>query len=431
MQENISSILPDIENKIFTVRGLSVMLDSDLANLYRVETKYLNKVVKRNINRFPEWFMFQLTYTEWENLRFQIGTSSNEVENASRSQIATLNEMKHVEQYNLRSQFVTSSEKDNQQENALRFQFGTLESKSSDSLWSQNVTLEEINIEQEKDSRSQIVTLNEKKELKEKILRSQIATLENEEDNTSRFQIGTLNKNENLSEENLRSQIATSSVEYGGRRYLPFAFTEQGVAMLSAVLKSETAVKVSIQIMAAFVALRKLHYQSAGLYQRLELVEKKQIEADNHFNKIFSALEKRDTIPAQGIFFNGQIFDAYKFVADIIKSATTSIILIDNYIDETTLALLSKRNTGIKAIIYSEHLSRNQIIDLQKLNAQYETIEIRKLKHNHDRFLIIDEKEMYHFGASLKDLGKKIFAFSKMDNEVGLMLGRVHAGLDG
>ena len=365
MQENISSILPDIENKIFTVRGLPVMLDSDLANLYRVETKYLNKAVKRNINRFPEWFMFQLTYTEWENLRFQIGTSSNEGENASRSQIATLNEMKHVEQYNLRSQIVTSSENDNQQENALR------------------------------------------------------------------FQIGTLNKNENLSEENLRSQIATSSVEYGGRRYLPFAFTEQGVAMLSAVLKSETAVKVSIQIMAAFVALRKLHYQSAGLYQRLELVEKKQIEADNHFNKIFSALEKRDTIPAQGIFFNGQIFDAYKFVADIIKSATTSIILIDNYIDETTLALLSKRNAETKAIIYSEHLSRNQIIDLQKLNAQYETIEIRKLKHNHDRFLIIDEKEMYHFGASLKDLGKKIFAFSKMDNEVGLMLGRVHAGLDG
>ena len=359
--------------------------------------------------------MFQLTYTEWENLRFQIGTSSNEGENASRSQIATLNEMKHVEQYNLRSQFVTSSEKDNQQENALRFQFGTLESKSSDSLWSQNVTLEEINIEQEKDSRSQIVTLNEKKNIEAENLRSQIATSSYEKENALRFQIGTLNKTKRG--HNLK--------------YLPFAFTEQGVAMLSAVLKSETAVKVSIQIMAAFVALRKLHYQSAGLYQRLELVEKKQIEADNHFNKIFSALEKRDTIPAQGIFFNGQIFDAYKFVADIIKSATTSIILIDNYIDETTLALLSKRNTETKAIIYSEHLSRNQIIDLQKLNAQYETIEIRKLKHNHDRFLIIDEKEMYHFGASLKDLGKKIFAFSKMDNEVGLMLGRVHAGLDG
>jgi hypothetical protein len=339
MQENINSILPEIENKIFTVRGLSVMLDSDLALLYGVETKRINEAVKRNINRFPEWFMFQLTYTEWENLRFQIGTSSNEGENASRSQIATSS---------------------------------------------------------------------------------------NEKDNASRFQIGTLNKNKDLKEDFLRSQIATLENQKGKhRKFLPFAFTEQGVAMLSAVLKSETAVKVSIQIMAAFVSLRKLHYQSAGLYQRIEVVEKKQIEADNHFNKIFSALEKRDTIPAQGIFFNGQIFDAYKFVADIIKSATTSIILIDNYIDETTLALLSKRNTGIKAIIYSEHLSRNQIIDLQKLNAQYETIEIRKLKHNHDRFLIIDEKEMYHFGASLKDLGKKIFAFSKMDNEVGLMLGRV------
>ena len=412
MQENISSIFPEIENKIFTVRGLPVMLDSDLAKLYGVETKRINEAVKRNINRFPEWFMFQLTYTEWENLRFQIGTSSNAGDDASRSQIATLNEMKHVEQDHLRSQFVTSSENDNQQENALRFQIGTLESKSSDSLRSQNVTLEEINIAQEKDSRSQFVTLNEKKNLKEDFLRSQIATSSNEEDKPSRFQIGTLKKTKRGT--NLK--------------YLPYAFTEQGVAMLSAVLKSDTAVKVSIQIMAAFVALRKLHYQSAGLYQRLELVEKKQIEADNHFNTIFSALEKKDKVPSQGVFFNGQIFDAYKFIADIIKSATTSIILIDNYIDETTLALLSKRNTGVKAIIYSDHLSRNQIIDLQKLNAQYDTIEIKKLKHNHDRFLIINQKEMYHFGASLKDLGKKIFGFSKMDNEVGLMMDRLDIG---
>jgi hypothetical protein len=426
MQENINSILPEIENKIFTVRGLSVMLDSDLANLYQVETKKLNQAVKRNINRFPEWFMFQMTFTEWENLRFQIGTSSNEGENASRSQIATLNDMKNVEQENLRSQIVTSSENDNKPENALRFQIGTLESKSSDSLRSQNVTLEKINIEQENDSRSQNVTLNEKQHIESENLRSQTATSSNEEGNTSRFQIGTLNEKKDFKEEFLRSQFATLENQKGKhRKFLPFAFTEQGVAMLSAVLKSETAVKVSIQIMAAFVTLRKLHYQSAGLYQRLEVVEKKQIKADNHFNKIFSALEKRDTIPAQGIFFNGQIFDAYKFVADIIKSATTSIILIDNYIDETTLALLSKRNAETKAIIYSEDLSRNQIIDLQKLNDQYETIEIIKLKHNHDRFLIIDEKEMYHFGASLKDLGKKIFAFSKMDNEVGLMLGRV------
>lgn len=186
--------------------------------------------------------------------------------------------------------------------------------------------------------------------------------------------------------------------------------------------------KVSIQIMAAFVALRKLHFQSAGLYQRLEIVEKKQIEADNHFNSIFSALEKKDKIPSKGIFFNGQIFDAYKFVAYIVKSATTSIILIDNYIDETTLALLTKRNSNVKAIIYSDIVSRNLFIDLQKLNEQYESIEIRKSKHNHDRFLIIDQIEMYHFGASLKDLGKKIFGFSKMDNEVGLMIDRLENG---
>ena len=139
-------------------------------------------------------------------------------------------------------------------------------------------------------------------------------------------------------------------------------------------------------------------------------------------------MEKKDTIPAQGIFFNGQIFDAYKFVADIIKLAETSIILIDNYIDETTLALLSKKNAEVKAIIYSDNFSRNQFIDLQKLNEQYEIIEIRKLKHNHDRFLIIDQIEMYHFGASLKDLGKNIFGFSKMDNEVGLMMDRLGDG---
>jgi PBP1b-binding outer membrane lipoprotein LpoB len=165
-----------------------------------------------------------------------------------------------------------------------------------------------------------------------------------------------------------------------------------------------------------------LNNQYNGLFQRLEVVEKKQIEADNHFNTIFSALEKRNAIHAQGIFFNGQIFDAYKFVSDIIRSATTSIILIDIYIDESTLALLSKRNSGVEAIIFSEQWSRNQIIDLQKLNAQYGIITFKKLKNNHDRFLIIDREKMYHFGASLKDLGKKIFAFSNMDNETPLSL---------
>ena len=143
MHEDISSILPEIENRIFTIRGLSVMLDSDLAKLYGVETKYLNKVVKRNINRFPEWFMFQLTYTEWENLRFQFGTTSNAGDKASKSQIATLNEKNSLEVENLMSQIVTSSENDNEHESGLRFQIGTLDSNKSDSLRSQNVTFNE------------------------------------------------------------------------------------------------------------------------------------------------------------------------------------------------------------------------------------------------------------------------------------------------
>jgi len=144
MHQDISSILPEIENRIFTIRGLSVMLDSDLAKLYGVETKRINEAVKRNISRFPEWFMFQLTFTEWENLRFQIGTPSNVGDNASRSQIATLNETKHKDKEveNLRSQIVTSSENDNEHERILRFQIGTLDSNKSDSLRSQNVTLE-------------------------------------------------------------------------------------------------------------------------------------------------------------------------------------------------------------------------------------------------------------------------------------------------
>jgi hypothetical protein len=269
-EDNLSSILPEIENRIITVRGFSVMLDSDLAKLYGVETKRINEAVKRNISRFPEWFMFQLTYTEWENLRFQFGTTSNAGDKASRSQIATLNEKKHMEEENLRSQIVTSGENNNEYENGLRFQIGTLDSNKSDSLRSQNVTL------------------NEKQHKESENLRSQIATLSNEEGNTSRFQFGTLNEKKDFKEEILRSQFATLENQKGKhRKFLPFAFTEQGVAMLSAVLKSETAVKVSIQIMAAFVALRKLHFQSAGLYQRLEIVEKKQIEADNHFNSIF------------------------------------------------------------------------------------------------------------------------------------------------
>ena len=289
MQNQAPSIFETIENKIYKVRGVYVMLDSDLAGLYEVQTKVLNQSTKRNLNRFPDWMMFELSLNEWKVLR------------------------------------------------------------------------------------SQIVTLDEK--------------------------IGK------------------------HRKYLPFVFTEQGVAMLSAVLKSETAISISIQIMAAFVEMRKTINQSLGLIQRIESVEKKQLVADDKFERIFSALEQSVPIPTQGIFFNGQIFDAYKFVSEIIKTAKHSIILIDNYIDEITLAILSKRNDNVNAIIYTADTNKILPIDLHKYNNQYQPISIKTLKNNHDRFLIIDKKEMYHIGASLKDLGKKIFAFSKMDHEVETILG--------
>lgn len=203
---------------------------------------------------------------------------------------------------------------------------------------------------------------------------------------------------------------------------LPYAFTEQGVAMLTTVIKTKTAVEISIQIMRTFVALKKIHRHNSGLFQRVALLERKQLQADEQFQQIFNALEKSEGIPEQGIFFNGQIFDAWVFVAEIIRSATSSIILIDNYIDESTLAILSKRQSGVTAVIYSDNLFPTQVIDLKKLQSQYDSIAIKKLKNNHDRFLVIDRKIMYHIGASLKDLGKKMFAFSRMDVECRRLL---------
>lgn len=192
--------------------------------------------------------------------------------------------------------------------------------------------------------------------------------------------------------------------------------------MLSAILKSNKAIHISIQIIQAFVLMRKTGMQLDGFKQRLALVERKQISHEAKFEQVFKALESADHIPNQGIFFNGQIFDAYKFAADIIKKAKQSIILIDNNIDESTLALLSKRDNHVKAMIYSEKMNLTLKNDLAKLAEQYPTIEFRILKNNHDRFIIIDQKEMYHLGDSLKDLGKKMFAFSRMDAETKLLL---------
>ena len=126
--------------------------------------------------------------------------------------------------------------------------------------------------------------------------------------------------------------------------------------------------------------------------------------------------------PIEGIFYNGQIFDAYRFATDLIKSAQHSLVLIDNYVDETTLLMLSKRNEGVTATIYTAKISQQLQLDIEKHNDQYPPIQLRTYKESHDRFLLIDGKEMYHIGASLKDLGKKMFAFSKMNESAGLFL---------
>ncbi|NCO01956.1 MAG: ORF6N domain-containing protein [Epsilonproteobacteria bacterium] len=286
----------NIKDKIFTIRGMQVMLDRDLAELYEVETKVLNQAVKRNENRFPDDFRFQLSEAEYQNLR---------------------------------SQIVTSSE-----QNSLR---------------SQSVTLES----------------NRGKHTK----------------------------------------------------YLPYAFTEQGVSMLSAVLKSDIAVEISVKIIRSFVNMRKLISNNALVFQRLETLEQKQFTNDEKFNKLFEAIEAKSLKPTQGIFYDGEIYDAYLFVSNLIKSAKESIVLVDNYIDESVLTMLCKREQNVSATLYTKNITAQLELDIKKHNAQYPKITLKKFDASHDRFLILDGKELYHIGASLKDLGKKWFAFSKFEME--------------
>ena len=281
-----------VESLIRVIRGQQVMLDRDLAELYGVETRRLNEQVKRNIERFPEDFMFQLTSNEFDNLK---------------------------------------------------------------------------------------------------------------------------------------SQIAISS--WGGVRKLPYAFTEQGVAMLSGVLKSSTAVEVNIRIMRAFVSMRHFMANNAAIFQRLETIEFNQLESnkvqaeilahqevqDHRIDEIFRRFDEGMHKPKQGIFFDNQIYDAYSFVSELVKSAKQRIILIDNYVDESVLTLLDKREDTVSAIIYTQQISRQLRLDVDRHNSQYPPIEISVFRRSHDRFLCIDDT-VYHVGASIKDLGKKWFAFSKMED---------------
>jgi hypothetical protein len=223
--------------------------------------------------------------------------------------------------------------------------------------------------------------------------------------------------------ENLRSQFVTFK-ENLNTKYLPYAFTEQGVSMLSAVLKSDVAIEVSIKIIEAFVAMRRLISSNTLIFERFERIEQRLSNHDENFDILFKALEDKSLEPKQGIFFDGQIFDAYEFVAKLVKSAKRSIVLIDNYIDESVLTLFSK-NQNVDVTIYTKSISRQLQLDLKKYNAQYRPITIKPFKEAHDRFMIIDGRELYHIGASLKDLGKKWFAFSRMDMGSLEILGRL------
>ena len=223
-------------------------------------------------------------------------------------------------------------------------------------------------------------------------------------------------------EECLRSQIVTLNGKQGQHlKYMPYAFTEQGVAMLSSVLRSQTAIEVNIQIMRAFVSMRHFMVNNASVFSRLETIEYHQLEmqqnlqeSDKRIDEVFRRLDEGNAKPKQGVFYNGQIYDAYTFVSDLIKSAKKRIVLIDNYVDETVLTLLDKRGNDVSAIIYTQQINRQFQLDIDRHNAQYAPIDVETFRLSHDRFLCIDD-DVYHIGASIKDLGKKWFGFSKME----------------
>lgn len=240
-----------------------------------------------------------------------------------------------------------------------------------------------------------------------------------------KFQLTQVEKNELVTNCDRFKKLKHSSA-------LPHAFTEQGVAMISAVLKSDTAIKTSISIMNAFVAMRQFIQANTALVQRMNALEIQQIElakdTQSQFEKVFSELAAKNTLePTQGVFFEGQIFDAYRFVSDLLRQAQQSVVLIDNYIDDRVLDQLNKRATGVSATILCKKVSRSLQTDLDRHNAQYPAISAVEFEYSHDRFLILDAHTVYHLGASLKDLGNKWFAFSKLDESGLKVMDRVRA----
>ena len=210
--------------------------------------------------------------------------------------------------------------------------------------------------------------------------------------------------------ENLRSKISTAN--FSKIRTNPKVFTEQGIYMLATILKSKVASQVTVYIIQTFANIRKFISQNTIIYERFERIEQRLHLHDNNFDKLFEALEDKKLQAKQGIFFDGQVYDAYAFINDLIKLSKNDIVLIDNYINETVFTLFSKY-PNIKIKIYTHTITKQLKLDYQKYQTQYNNIELLEFKNAHDRFLILDKKEVYHIGASLKDLGKKWFAFSK------------------
>lgn len=196
---------------------------------------------------------------------------------------------------------------------------------------------------------------------------------------------------------------------------MPYVFTEQGIAMLSGLLKNDIAVQVSINIMNAFVEMRKFLIQNGQIFERLTNIEYKLLEHDKKFNEVFNQLQVEENIK-QKIFFEGQIYDAYSLIIDIIKKANKKILIIDNYIDDSVLKMLTKKNNNVEVVILTSDKSNIQQIDIQKFNKEYPILKVAKTNKFHDRFIIIDNEEMYHLGASIKDLWKKCFGINKIED---------------
>lgn len=273
----------EIKNLIYIVRGKQVMLDSDVARLFGYQTKDLNRNVKNNIERFPEYYCFQLTEEEYKSLRCK------------------------------------------------------------------------------------------------------------------NF---TLNKNG-------RGQH---------RKYMPYVFTEHGITMLAGLLKSDIAVNISIKIVNTFIEMRKFLIQNGQVFDRISTLEYKQLENEKNFDKIFNMLQNKDNVK-QKIFFEGQIWDSYSLIIDIIKKANNKIVIIDNYIDDSILNMLAKKKNNVESVIITSEKSNISKLDIQKFNKEYPVLKVAKTKKFHDRFILIDNKILYHCGASIKDLGKKCFAITKIEEE--------------